>query len=93
MGGKYGKKVLYLVTGLRMNDIGDICRGLASSRPDMQTPTIDVDCSNVAYKVGRDAQSVGSFLTKWSKIGVKVTPMANEKCPISKQATNDRKEK
>ena len=74
MGGSYGKQVLYSVIGLRMNDIGDMCKGLAAEH-NMQTPTIDVDCSNVCFKVGKDAQSVANHLTKWAEIGVKVVPV------------------
>ena len=57
-------KFSVLKPGLCVNDIGDIYKGLASSKPAIQTPTIDVDCSNAAYKVGRDAQSVSNFLMK-----------------------------
>ena len=58
----------------------------------MQTPTIDVDCSNVCYKVGRTAQSVANFLVRWSKIGINITPVGDgEVRPSCKQATNKRK--
>ena len=83
MGVKYGKDVLYSVTGLYMKDIGVMLKGLAREA-NMQTPTIDVDCSNVCFKVGnKDAQSVANFLIKWSQIGAKVTPMvAQAKCEV-----------
>ena len=72
-----------------MHDISNMCKGLAAES-NLQTPTIDVDCSNVCFKVGKDAQSVANFLTKWSRIGAKIAPVCDGKRPISKQATNKR---
>ena len=71
MCGSYGKQVLYSVTRLYMDDIDDMCKGLAAKH-NMQTPMIDVDRSNICY------------LTKWAKMGVKVT-VSDGKCSISKQ--------
>ena len=53
MGLNCGAQVLYSVRGLKMGDIVDICHGLASEQG-MVTPTIDVDCSNVCFKVGKN---------------------------------------
>ena len=55
----------------------------------MQVPTIDIDVSNVSYKVGKDAQSVTNYLVKCVNIGVKFIPVYHRR-PISKQAKNVR---
>ena len=89
MGINNGKDVLYSITGLSMSDIGDICKGLAAEAS-METPTVDVDCSNVCFKVGKDDSSVSNFLTKYVKNGVCFVPVCDGTRPISKQATNER---
>ena len=54
----------------------------------METPTIDVDCSNVCFKIGKNVTSVVSLLLKWANTGLKVVPVCNSKVrPISKQAS------
>ena len=73
MGLNCGAQVLYSLHGLKMGDIVDICCGLASERG-MVTPTIDVDCSNVCFKVGKNVTSVVSLLLKWANTGLKVVP-------------------
>ena len=73
MGVLHGREVLYSLPKLFMNDIGDMCKGLAQLS-NMQ-PTIDVDVSNVSYKVGKDAQSVANYLVKCVNIGVKFIPV------------------
>ena len=89
MGVLHGRDVLYSIPKLFMNDIGDICKGLAPQFG-MQSPNIVVDVSNVSYKVGKDAQSVSNYLVKCAKIGVEFIPVCDGKRPISKQAKNVR---
>ena len=58
----------------------------------MPFPRIDVDCGNVRYKVGKNVQSVASFLMRWAAPGLCVVPSYDAKPrPISKQDTNERK--
>lgn len=58
----------------------------------MAAPTVDVDCSSVCFKVGRNAQSFANFLTKWASHGIHMKPVCDGKVqPISKHATNERK--
>ena len=83
MGVKYGKDVLYSLLGLAIRDVADICQKLAH-RINMSAPTVDVDCSNVCFKVGRNAQSVANFLTKWANHGIHMNPVCDGKVrPIS----------
>ena len=89
MGGSYGKDVLYSVKGLTIKDVGTMCKGLAHEIG-METPTVDADCNNNAFKMGGKAQAVADLFTKWAQTGVKVTPVCDGKHPISKQATNQR---
>ena len=90
MGVNYGKEVLYSLSGLSRKDIALICRGLAIEH-NMTDLSIDVDCSYVGFKVGKNAQSVANFLVKWSMYGLQMNPVCDGKRPISKQATNKRK--
>ena len=73
-------RVLPTVTG------EELCTAQLSN---MQVPTIDIDVSNVSYKVGKDAQSVANYLVKCANIGVKFIPVYHRR-PISKQAKNVR---
>ena len=74
-----------------MGDIVDICCGLASEQG-MVTPTIDVDCSNVCFKVGKNVQSVVKHLVKWAGTGLCIVPVCDGTVrPICKQASNKRK--
>ena len=88
MGVKHARDALYSVKSLFMHEICNMCRRLAAES-NLQTPTIDVDCSNVCFKVGKNAQSVANLLTKWSRIGAKIAPVCDRKCPISNHATNE----
>ena len=92
MGINNGRDVLYSITGLSMSNICDICKELAAEAS-METPTVDVDCSNVCFKVGKDASSVSNFLMKYAKTGVCLVPVCDGTRPISKQATNEREAK
>ena len=88
MGVNHGAKVLYSTRGLNIQDAATILRGLARERG-MQIPTIDVDCSNVCFKVGKSVQSLASFLMRWATPGLRVVPCCDAKVrPVSKQATN-----
>jgi len=88
MGLNCGAQVLYSLCCLKMGDILDICRGLASERG-MVTSTIDVDCSNVCFKVGKNVQSVVWHLVKWANTGLCIVPVCDGKVrSICKQATN-----
>ncbi len=51
MGLNSGAQVLYSLKGLYIGDVDDICKGIAADWK-METPTIDVDCSNVCFRVG-----------------------------------------
>ena len=74
-----------------MDDIVDVCRGLANER-DMLTPTINVDCSNACFKIGKNVQSLARHLVKWANTGLCVVPVCDAKVrPLCKQATNKRK--
>ena len=90
MGVNYGKEVLYSLSGLSRKDIALICRGLAIEHNTTDL-SIDVDCSYVGFKVGKNAQSVANFLVKWSMYGLQMNPVCDGKRPVSKQATNKRK--
>mmetsp|Transcript_2837 Transcript_2837/g.5150 ORF Transcript_2837/g.5150 Transcript_2837/m.5150 type:complete len:472 (-) Transcript_2837:1596-3011(-) len=91
MGVNHGAKVLYSARGLYIQDAATILRGLARERG-MKIPMIDVDCSNVCFKVGKNVQSLASFLMRWATPGLRVIPSCDAKVrPISKQATNQRK--
>ena len=47
-----GAKTLHSITGLTIEDVFKMCKGLADGYG-MDTPTIDVDCSNVVSRLGR----------------------------------------
>ncbi len=77
MGLNCGAQVLYSLRGLTMGDIVDICRGLANERD--LTPTIDVDCSNACFKIGKNVQSLARHLVKWANTGLCVIPVCHAK--------------
>ena len=52
MGLNCGAQVLYSLCGLKMGDIVDICQGLTNEQ-EMPILTIDVDCSNACFKIGK----------------------------------------
>ena len=89
MGLRCVAQVLYSLRGLKMVDIFDICCRLASERG-MVTPTIDVDCSNVCFKVGKNVQSVVRHLVKWSNTVLCIVPCVMLKSDqyASKPSTN-----
>lgn len=90
MGVANGVQTLYSLKGLTLGDVTDISRALAEEHGIF--PTIDVDCSNVCFKVGKSAASLSSFLMKYAQTGVCVKPVCDGVVrPISKQATNKRK--
>jgi hypothetical protein len=91
MGLNCGAQVLYSLHGLKMGNIVDICHGLASERG-MVTQTIDVNCSNVCLKVGKNVQSLAKHLVKCANTGLCIVPVCDAKVrPMYKQATNKRK--
>lgn len=91
MGMNHGAKVLSSLRGLSIRHAVIILQGLARRRG-MTIPVIDVDCSNVCFKVGKNAQSVASFLMRWASPRFHVVPCCDAKVrPVSKQATNHRK--
>ena len=71
MGVNHGAKVLYSARGLYIQDAATILRGLACERG-IEIPTVDVDCSNVCFKVGKNVQSLASFLMRWATPGLRV---------------------
>ena len=90
MGVTNGVQTLYSLKGLTIGDVTDISRALAEEYGIF--PTIDVDCSNVCFMVGKSAASLSSFLMKYAQTGVCVVPVCDgDVRPISKQATNKRK--
>ena len=91
MGLNCGAQVLYSVRGLKMGDIVDICHGLASEQG-MVTPTIDVDCSNACFKVGKNVQSVVRHLVKWTNTGLCIVLVCDVKSDqyASKHQTNEK---
>ena len=78
MGVNSGAQVLYSVGKLKMGDIVDICNGLANEHG-MTTPTFDVDCSNICFKVGKNVQSLTRHLIKWSSTGLRVVLVCDGK--------------
>jgi len=46
-----------------MDDVADICKMMALEQQ-METPTFDVDCSNILFKVGKNPQWLASFLMR-----------------------------
>ena len=89
MGLKDGAKTLHSITGLTIEDVFKMCKGLADEYG-MDTPTMDVDCSNVCFKVGKTVPSVASLLM--ANAGFCVVPVCDANVrPISKQATHKRK--
>ena len=63
--------------------------GCAKAEYGMDTPTIDVDCSSVCFKVGKTVPSDASLLIKWANSSFCVVPVCDAKArPVSKQATN-----
>jgi hypothetical protein len=91
MGLNCGAQVLYSLRDLKMGDIVDICWGLTNEQ-EMLTPTIDVDCSNACFNIGKNAESLARHLVKWANSGLCVVPVCDAKVlPICKQATNKRK--
>ena len=91
MGMNHGAKVLKSLRGLLTRHTATILRGMAREH-NMAIPTMDVDCSNVCFKVGKSVPSLASFLMWWANPGICVIPSCDAKLPsISKQATNQRK--
>ena len=87
----HGAKVLNSLRGLLTRHVATILRGMAREH-NMAIPTMDVDCSNVCFKVGKSVPSLASFLMRWANPGIRVIPSCDAKLrPISKQATNQRK--
>ena len=90
MGVNHTAQVLYSLSHLERGDVADILHGLARER-DMEIPTVDVDCSNVCFKVGKSVECLASFLMRWAQAGLRIVPICDGKVrPISKQATNKR---
>jgi hypothetical protein len=89
MGLNCGAQVLYSLHGLKRGDIVDICCGLASEQG-MVTPTIDVDCSNVCFKVGKNVQSMANYLIKWANTVLCIVLVCDAKSEqyVSKPQTN-----
>ncbi len=91
MGALHGAKALHSLTGLEMGDIVDWLRGMARERG-TSTPTVDVDCSNVCFKLGKSIRGLSSHLMKWANSGICVVPICDGKeRPVCKQATNKRR--
>ncbi len=90
MGVTQGASTLYTLSGLELADIAKIMKGLAvSSGTPMMDLTIDVDCSNVCFIVGKSVQALSSFLLKWANAGFHVVPVCDGmQRPVAKQATN-----
>ena len=91
MGVNHGAQVLHSIKGLSMGDVADICKKMALTKQ-METPTIDVDCSNLSFKVGKHPQWLARFLMRWANTGLCVVPVCDARVrPISKQASNKRR--
>jgi hypothetical protein len=91
MGLNSGTQVLYSLKCIYVGDVVDICKGIASDWK-MEMPTIDVDCSNVCLRVGKNVPSVVSLLLKWANTVLKVVLVCDSKVrSISKQASIKRK--
>ena len=90
MGVKNAHLTFYSIKNLKKSEIATICHGLAQEQ-NIDHPSIDVDCSNVAFKCGRNARSLSKFLNDLANMGVKVVPICDAKTrPICKQASNER---
>ena len=97
MGLSGGSHSLFSLKNLSKADIGYICKGLAAEFAS-ERPIIVVDVSNVirvaAAKTRNKVLTLTSFLAKWADCGVDVVPDCDgDVCPVSKQATNDRRAK
>ena len=91
MGPQHGGDVHHRITGLRRRHVLKIANGLARECG-LTTPAIDFDCSNVAFKGGKNAVWLAQFLVGWSRLGLEVTPVCDASTrPRSKQASNKRR--
>ena len=72
MGLQHGGDVHHRITGLRRRHVLKIANGLARDYG-LTTPAIDFDCSNVAFKGGKNAVWLAQFLVGWSRLGLEVT--------------------
>ena len=89
MGLTCGANALYSIYGLTISDVFDICIGIAAEWGMDSTPIIDIDGSNVHFKVGKTVSGVASLLIKWADAGFLTVPVCNAKVrAISKQAKN-----
>ena len=90
MGVSKGSQALYSLIGLTRGDVADIAHGIARDRG-VEHPIIDVDCSNVCFKVGKTVHGLAAFLLKWAQAGLHVVPICDGRVrPVAKQATNKR---
>lgn len=92
MGVKNGSKTLHSVTGLSLNDIAIMSKGLASEKKIL--PRIVADCSNLLFlfsKCTSVVSAVAGHLSRIAATGVVMVPVCDGAMrPISKQATNKR---
>ena len=90
MGVNYAAQCLYSLPKLDRGDIVDILHGLAREQGE-DLLTIDVDCSNVCFKVGKSVHGLANHLMTWARAGLRLVLICDGKeRPISKQATNKR---
>lgn len=98
--GNYGKKVLYLLSGLTRKDVVDIGLKLMQKRlangetNTVSRPTIDVDCNNIINVVGRSrgdpVGAVVTHLSTWAQHGLIMSPICDgDTRPTAKQASNN----
>jgi len=95
MGVSRGAQTLHHLRGLKMANVATILTayareaGVMDANPQL---TIDVDCSNACFIVGKSVTGLASLLMKWANAGFHVVPICDgHHRPISKQATNQRK--
>ena len=74
--GSVGAQVLYALRGLTMGDVVDICKRLAEVNG--TDPTLDVDCNNVCFKLGKSIPLLTSFLVRWTKTGPCIVPICDD---------------
>ena len=91
MGVNYGPDVHHRLSRLKRRHVRKIATGLAQDYG-LSTPAIDFDCSNVAFKGGKNPVWLAQFLVGWARLGLQVTPVCDASTrPQSKQASNKRR--
>ena len=88
MGVNYGADVHHRLIRLKRRHVRKIAIGLAQEKG-LTITAIDFDCSNVAFKGGKNPVWLAQFLIGWARLGLQVTPVCDASTRLqSKQASN-----